>query len=52
MCVAASDSALLSAIADTRGVLAYKVQIQPGKWVPVETYFTLRPSGGEAFLWY
>lgn len=50
-CLAAADNReTLTAITDKRGVIAYKAQIEPGKWVDAECYFTLRDEPNN-FLW-
>lgn len=48
--VAADNRNTLSAITDKRGVIAYKAQIESGKWVDAECYFTLREDPKD-FLW-
>ena len=50
-CLAASDNfRTLSAITDKRGVIAYKAQVEPGKWVDAECYFTLLDDTKD-YLW-
>lgn len=50
-CLAAADNIrTLSAITDKRGVIAYKAQVEPGKWVDAECYFTLLDDPND-YLW-
>lgn len=51
-CVAAADNwESASVILDKRGVLTYKLQLEPGKWVDAETYFTLRDNSKDFLQW-
>lgn len=51
-CAAAADNwESASVILDKRGVLTYKLQLEPGKWVDAETYFTLRDNSKDFLQW-